>query len=169
MLEAVFGKIGKVYKAEIMSDPHTQESRGFGFVKMVTPEDAEAVISQLNQTDLEGKIMTVAHARRGRARTPTPGRYHGVKVEERPRFGGGYGGGDRPYQPRSYDSRYSDRGPPRYDDRRFDDRRDERRYDDRPRYDDRRDERPRYDDRRGDDRRDFRRDDRPRYDERPRY
>ena len=80
-----------------MTDPHTQESRGFGFVKMETPADAEACIEALNQTVIEGKTMTVAHARRGRARTPTPGRYHGVKVDiGGPRFGGGgggYGGG----------------------------------------------------------------------------
>jgi hypothetical protein len=120
-----------------------EESRGFGFVKMDTPEDASAVLDQLNGTDLEGKIMTVAFAKRGRARTPTPGQYHGYKLDDRPPYGGGrggYGGGggyrggggggygqsplllvskykltlaDRPYQPRSYDSRYSDRGPPR--------------------------------------------------------
>nr|XP_018262496.1 uncharacterized protein I303_05513 [Kwoniella dejecticola CBS 10117]OBR84654.1 hypothetical protein I303_05513 [Kwoniella dejecticola CBS 10117] len=150
--------LGKpVVKAQIMLDPHSQESRGFGFVMVETSEDALVAIEKLNGQQLEGKTVTIAHARRGRARTPTPGRYHGVKVETAPRsYGGGY---DRPYQPRSYDSRYSDRGPPRCDlcpsrgvrillmplcgnsdddrDRRYDDRRDERRYDER-RYDDRR-------------------------------
>ncbi|GFZ45334.1 hypothetical protein JCM24511_03060 [Saitozyma sp. JCM 24511] len=182
MLEDLFSKVGK-------------ESRGFGFVKFFSSEDANAAIEQFNGTNQEGKVMTVAHARRGRARTPTPGRYHGVKVETGPRYGGGYGGGgygqDRPYQPRSYDSRYSDRGPPPRgatmanpwidDDRRYDDRRDDRRYDDRrdygrDRYDDYRSGPPPMDrdpyyrsgDRGGYDRRDPR-DDRPRYDERPRY
>lgn len=176
-LDELFGKYGKVQKAEVMFDPHTQESRGFGFVKMEVGEDANACIEAINGTNLEGKVVTVAHARRGRARTPTPGRYHGVKMDSAPRYGG-YGQ-DRPYQPRSYDSRYADRGPPprgqddrRYDDRRFDDRR----------YDDRRDYgRDRYDDHRGappaDRERDRggsgggheRREERPRYDERPRY
>lgn len=117
-----------------------------------TNAEAEEAISTLSGTNHEGRVLTVTHAKRSRARTPTPGRYHGVKYEGRGGggFGGGggrYGGGgyeDRPYHPRSYDSRYSDRGGPRggYDDRpRYDDRR----YDDRPpRYDDRR-----YDDRRG--------------------
>ncbi|RSH89292.1 hypothetical protein EHS25_002404 [Saitozyma podzolica] len=185
MLEDMFSKVGKIDKAEVMFDPHTQESRGFGFVKFFSSDDANAAIEQFNGTNQEGKVMTVAHARRGRARTPTPGRYHGVKVETGPRYGGGgYGGGgygqDRPYQPRSYDSRYSDRGPPPrgggyYDDRRYDDRRDDRRYDDRrdygrDRYDDYRSGPPPMDrgDRGGYDRRDPR-DDRPRYDERPRY
>ncbi|WWC62445.1 uncharacterized protein I303_105041 [Kwoniella dejecticola CBS 10117] len=174
--------LGKpVVKAQIMLDPHSQESRGFGFVMVETSEDALVAIEKLNGQQLEGKTVTIAHARRGRARTPTPGRYHGVKVETAPRsYGGGY---DRPYQPRSYDSRYSDRGPPRYDDRdrRYDDRRDERRYDER-RYDDRRSYRDDPRDRRDDyyasrdpaprdpERGYERRDERPRYDDRaPRY
>ncbi|CAD6578355.1 MAG: hypothetical protein TREMPRED_002162 [Tremellales sp. Tagirdzhanova-0007] len=109
-LDQLFGKYGKVSKAEVMADPHTQESRGFGFVKMETGEDANACIEAINGTTFEGKVITVAHARRGRARTPTPGRYHGVKMDSAPRYGGGYQ--DRPYQPKSYDSRYADRGPP---------------------------------------------------------
>ncbi|KAK4684703.1 transformer-2 protein, partial [Tremellales sp. Uapishka_1] len=189
-LEDIFAKHGKVQKASIMLDPHTRESRGFGFVMMDTPEDAEAVIAALSGTTIDGKVMTVAHAKRARARTPTPGRYHGVK-QDLPRGYGGGGGydGDRPYMPRSYDSRYSDRGPPpsRYDDRdrRYDDR--ERRYDDRRDYgrdryaDDYYDRRAPPSDRdyyyRRDDRgpppreeRGYeRREERPRYDERPRY
>ena len=41
----------------------SEESRGFGFVKMEVNEDAQACIDQLNQTQLEGKTMTVAHVR----------------------------------------------------------------------------------------------------------
>ena len=48
-----------------MTDPHTQESRGFGFVKMETSADAEACIEALNQTVVEGKTMTVAHVSLG--------------------------------------------------------------------------------------------------------
>jgi len=135
-----------------MFDPHTRESRGFGFVTMETVEGADAAIAALNATDLLGKTMTVEKARRGRARTPTPGRYFGP-----PKRGES---DERPYDPRPYDSRYAGNGR---DDRRFDDRpprggrgygsgrdpRDDRRYDDR-RHDDRRydDRRERFDDRR---------------------
>ncbi|WWC88786.1 uncharacterized protein L201_003699 [Kwoniella dendrophila CBS 6074] len=184
-LREFFAAIGKpVLKAQIMLDPHSQESRGFGFVMLESGEDAQLAIEKLNGQLLEGKPVTVAQAKRGRARTPTPGRYHGIKVDSAPRSYGDRGGGgyDRPYQPRSYDSRYADRGPPRYDDRdrRYDDRRyDDRRYEDR-RYDDRRyrDERDRRDDHYSRDPRDGgerdrggydRREERPRYDDRPRY
>ena len=42
-----------------MYDPHTRESRGFGFVTMETAEEADAAITALNNTDLMGKTITV--------------------------------------------------------------------------------------------------------------
>ncbi|KAF9237077.1 hypothetical protein BU15DRAFT_49265, partial [Melanogaster broomeanus] len=114
-LEQAFVKIGRVKKASVMYDPHTRESRGFGFVTMETAEEADAAITALNATDLMGKVMNVEKARRGRARTPTPGRYYGPPKRH---------DNERPYDPRPYDSRYSrdyDHRPPRgggrYDDR----------------------------------------------------
>ncbi|KAH9486170.1 Serine/arginine-rich splicing factor SR45a [Psilocybe cubensis] len=145
-LEAAFAKIGRVKKASVMYDPHTRESRGFGFVTMESAEEAEAAVAALNATELMGKIINVEKARRGRARTPTPGRYYGPP--KRSDF-------ERPYDPRPYDSRYSRD----YDDRRGgrgggrDDYRggrdyDRHRYDDRDRDRDRGYGRDRYDDRR---------------------
>ncbi|KAF9060955.1 hypothetical protein BDP27DRAFT_1301450 [Rhodocollybia butyracea] len=113
-LEAIFVKVGRVSKAQVVYDPHSRESRGFGFVTMETPEEADAAVTALNSTEFMGKTLTVAKARRGRARTPTPGKYYGP-TKRRPR--------DRPYDPRPYDSRYSrdrggDRGGGRYDEHR---------------------------------------------------
>jgi transformer-2 protein len=42
-----------------MYDPHTRDSRGFGFVTMETSEEADAAITALNTTDLMGKVMNV--------------------------------------------------------------------------------------------------------------
>ena len=42
-----------------MYDPHTRESRGFGFVTMESSEEADAAIAALNATDLMGKVMNV--------------------------------------------------------------------------------------------------------------
>jgi len=138
-LEAAFAKIGRVKKASVMYDPHTRESRGFGFVTMETSEEADAAITALNATELMGKSINVEKARRGRARTPTPGRYYGPP--KRNDF-------ERPYDPRPYDSRYSrdydDRRRGRYDDYRRDYDRGPREHDrDRGGYS------GRYDDRRG--------------------
>lgn len=49
----------KVDKASIMFDPHTRESRGFGFVTMETSEGADAAIAALNGTDLMGKNLMI--------------------------------------------------------------------------------------------------------------
>ncbi|KAF8274354.1 hypothetical protein EI94DRAFT_1562315 [Lactarius quietus] len=62
-LEAAFAKIGRVKKASVMYDPHTRESRGFGFVTMESVEEAEAAVTALNATDLMGKTMTVEKVR----------------------------------------------------------------------------------------------------------
>ena len=49
----------KVQKAAVMYDPHTRESRGFGFVTMETAEEAEAAIAGLNATEINGKTINV--------------------------------------------------------------------------------------------------------------
>ncbi|GJJ76951.1 transformer-2 protein [Entomortierella parvispora] len=106
-LEDLFGKYGKVEKVQIMYDPHTRESRGFAFVTMVRPEDADAAMSVLSGFELHGRAMSVSMARRGRARTPTPGQYRGPPKRER--------GMGMPYYP--YGDRRADRFEPRYDPR----------------------------------------------------
>ncbi|CAO3563387.1 unnamed protein product [Mortierella alpina] len=82
-LEDLFGKYGKVEKVQIMYDPHTRESRGFAFVTMVRPEDADAAMQVLNGFELHGRAMSVKLAKRARARTPTPGEYRGPPKKER--------------------------------------------------------------------------------------
>jgi RNA recognition motif-containing protein len=42
-----------------MYDPHTRESRGFGFVTMESAEEADAAIAALNATDFMGKVVNV--------------------------------------------------------------------------------------------------------------
>ncbi|KAK4646504.1 hypothetical protein QC762_211080 [Podospora pseudocomata] len=129
----LFEKYGEVEKCQIMKDPHTGESRGFGFVKMVTSEMAEAAIDGLRGEVIEGRTLSIEKARRARPRTPTPGKYFGPPKREdgRGRFddrrrgggygggygGGGYRGGDDSYRGGSHrgyrgDDRAYDRGAP---------------------------------------------------------
>ncbi|KAI0118451.1 RNA-binding domain-containing protein [Hypoxylon sp. NC0597] len=127
----LFEKYGEVEKCQIMKDPHTKESRGFGFVKMVTSEQADAAKDGLQGEEVEGRTLSIEKARRARPRTPTPGKYFGPpKREGRPRYDdrrrgggyGGYGGRDDPYRYRGYDRpRYEDRGDRGYrEDRGYD-------------------------------------------------
>lgn len=73
----IFEKYGQVEKCNIMKDPHTRESRGFGFVKMMTPAEADAAKEGLQGEVFEGRTLSIEKARRARPRTPTPGKYFG--------------------------------------------------------------------------------------------
>lgn len=73
----MFEKYGEVEGCSIMKDPHTQESRGFGFVKMVTADQADAAKEGLHGEVIEGRTLSIEKARRARPRTPTPGKYFG--------------------------------------------------------------------------------------------
>ncbi|MCO5560253.1 hypothetical protein L7F22_013864 [Adiantum nelumboides] len=127
-LEDHFLSEGKVLECHLVVDPRTKESRGFGFVTMDSVESAERCIKHLNKSVLEGRVISVEKAKRKRARTPTPGKYLGVRTSrgsssydyER---GRGYDGRRSPqYSPyrtsRDYSPDYSPyRGGNRYRDR----------------------------------------------------
>ncbi|KAI3422724.1 RRM domain-containing protein [Psidium guajava] len=94
-LEKYFSKEGKVLECQLVTDPRTKDSRGFGFVTMETNKDAERCIKYLNQSVFEGRLITVEKAKRRRGRTPTPGRYLGLKEKQ-----GRGGRRSRSYSPR---------------------------------------------------------------------
>ena len=73
----LFEKYGEVEKCQIMRDPHTKESRGFGFVKMVTSDQADAAKDGLQGEMVDGRTFSIEKARRAPPRTPTPGKYFG--------------------------------------------------------------------------------------------
>ena len=107
-ISRLFEKYGAVEKCNIMRDPHTRESRGFGFVKMTTSEEADAAKDGLQGEVYEGRTLSIEKARRARPRTPTPGKYFGPpKRNDRPP-GRDFGGRDRygvsPDDPRRYAS-----------------------------------------------------------------
>src|ERR1700753_3230823 len=81
----LFEKYGEVEKCNIMRDPHTGDSRGFGFVKMVTAEGADGAREGLQGVVHEGRSLSIEKARRARPRTPTPGKYYGPPKRGRQR------------------------------------------------------------------------------------
>ncbi|KAF7300330.1 RRM domain-containing protein [Mycena chlorophos] len=62
-LEGIFSRVGRVSNCEVVQDPHTRESRGFAFVTMDSPEEADAAIAALNGTVLEGVVLRVTKGR----------------------------------------------------------------------------------------------------------
>jgi cold-inducible RNA-binding protein len=80
-LQDAFAAHGTVVETNLMMDRATGRPRGFAFVTMSTPEEAQKAIDALNGKDLGGRALTVNLAR---------------PREERPGGGGG-GGGRRGY------------------------------------------------------------------------
>lgn len=76
-LKDLFAAHGTVEDCKIMRDPHSKESRGFGFVKMTTSDEAESAMRGLQGQEYKGRTLAIEVARRSRPRTPTPGKYYG--------------------------------------------------------------------------------------------
>jgi len=90
-LQDAFAAHGTVLEANLMLDRVSGRPRGFGFVTMSTPEEAQNAIQALNGRDLGGRALTVNVARPREERGPGGGGGGG----RREFSGGGGGGGGR--------------------------------------------------------------------------
>ena len=78
-MEQAFSQFGTVTSAKVMMERDTGRSKGFGFVEMGSPAEAQAAIQAMNGQQQGGRALVVNEAR---------------PMEQRPRgFGGGGGGG----------------------------------------------------------------------------
>ena len=81
-LHDTFAAHGTVVEANLMMDRMSGRPRGFGFVTMGSPEEAQKAIEALNGAQVDGRALTVNIAK---------------PREERSGGGGGGGGGRREY------------------------------------------------------------------------
>jgi len=88
-LQDAFAAHGTVVEANLMMDRATGRPRGFAFVTMSTPEEAQKAIAEMNGKQLDGRALTVNVAR---PREERPGGGGGRREF---RGGGGGGGGRR--------------------------------------------------------------------------
>jgi len=91
-LQDAFAAHGTVLEANLMLDRVSGRPRGFGFVTMSTPEEAQNAIAALNGRDLGGRALTVNVARPREERGPGGGGGGGRREYS---GGGGSGGGGR--------------------------------------------------------------------------
>lgn len=97
-LQDAFAAHGTVLETNLMMDRMTGRPRGFGFVTMSTPEEAQKAIEALHGAQLDGRPLTVNVARPREERPPGGGGGGGgFRGDRGPRrdFRGGGGGGER--------------------------------------------------------------------------
>lgn len=85
-LSALFEQFGTVASAKILTDKFSGRSKGFGFVEMENADEAQAAISGLNDSEVQGRKIVVNEAQ--------PKKDDGGGFKKRS-FGGGGGGGFR--------------------------------------------------------------------------
>lgn len=89
-LQDLFAQFGDVSSANIINDRDTGRSRGFGFVEMPNDEEGQKAIDAINNTEFEGKRLTVNVARPRAERSDNGG------------YGGGYNRGGGGYNRNRY-------------------------------------------------------------------
>ncbi len=88
-LQEFFAAAGNVSSAKVITDRYSGRSKGFGFVEMSTPEEAEKAVNELNGADFGGRQIIVKEA---------------YPMKDRPQGGNG-GGYDRRDDRRGSDDR----------------------------------------------------------------
>ncbi|MDA1272456.1 MAG: RNA-binding protein [Verrucomicrobia bacterium] len=94
-LQDAFAAHGTVIEANLMIDRMSGRPRGFGFVTMSSPEEAEKAIEAMNGASVGGRNLTVNIARPREDRPPGGG--GGPRRGGGGGGGGGYGGGGGGY------------------------------------------------------------------------
>ena len=93
-LSDLFGQVGQVLSATVITDRDSGRSKGFGFVEMSDDQEARNAIDRLNGATLGNRTIVVNEARERR---------------EQGGFGGGGGSYNRDRRPRSGGGGYRDR------------------------------------------------------------
>src|SRR5215212_435497 len=82
-LQDLFSQAGTVESARVVEDRETGRSRGFAFVEMTTPEEAEAAIAQFEGKQINGSGLTVNKARLPESQSGRGRRGYGSKGQSR--------------------------------------------------------------------------------------
>ena len=80
-IKQAFESFGEVTSARVIKDNYTGQSRGFGFVEMPTPSQAQSAIKSLNGKELLGKQISVNEARARANQGRTGGQARGGRMD----------------------------------------------------------------------------------------
>src|SRR5712691_10556268 len=76
-LQDAFAAHGTVVEANLMVDRASGRPRGFGFITMGTPDEAQKAVEALNGAELDGRNLTVNEARPKEERSGSGGGFRG--------------------------------------------------------------------------------------------
>jgi len=62
-IRSLFEPYGAVERVSVVTDRDTGRSRGFAFVEMTDPAEADRAITALNGSDLDGRALNINEAR----------------------------------------------------------------------------------------------------------
>lgn len=84
MIKGIFEPFGKIASMQLIMDPETGRSKGYGFLTYAEAEDAKKALEQMNGFELAGRPMKVGHVTE---RTDAPIGPSGLDSEELDRAG----------------------------------------------------------------------------------
>ncbi|KAA6331555.1 hypothetical protein EZS27_019842 [termite gut metagenome] len=101
-LGELFAEYGEITSAKVITDRETGRSKGYGFVEMEDEAAGNKAIEELNETEIDGKTISVSVAR-PKSETPRRSNYSGGGSNYNRgggsgrSNGGGYGSGRNRY------------------------------------------------------------------------
>jgi RNA recognition motif-containing protein len=78
----LFNGSGRVQNAEVVVNNHTQRSKGFAFVTMMSVDEAKKAVADLNGKDFMGRPLVVGGAKPMPAREDRPNREEREESDE---------------------------------------------------------------------------------------
>ncbi len=94
-LSSLFAQFGTVESAKVITDRDSGRSKGFGFIEMSSPEEAQEAIEKLNGSQFDGRNLTVSEARPMAPKGDRGGGFGGRRSGGGGGGGGGFGRGNR--------------------------------------------------------------------------
>ncbi len=86
-LSNIFAQYGEVVSAVVIKDRFTEQSKGFGFIEMADDQAADAAITTINGSEIEGRRVRVNEAE-DKPRQSRPPRSGGFNRNRGDRDGG---------------------------------------------------------------------------------
>ncbi len=62
-LKQMFAQFGTVESVNVITDRYTGQSKGFGFIELANKAEADAAITKMNGSEMDGRTLKVSEAK----------------------------------------------------------------------------------------------------------